>query len=43
MEAKIIQEKKNSIVIKIEIPTTGTMLQAEENIQKAVNSVGLGY
>ena len=41
MEAKIIERKKGSVAIQIEIPISNSMLATEENIQKAVNKVGL--
>lgn len=41
MEAKIIERKNGSIVVQVEIPITNSMLATEENIQEALNKVGL--
>jgi Zn-finger protein len=41
MEAKITRKSSKSITIEIEIPITKSMLNTEENIQKAINLAGL--
>jgi len=41
MKTKIIEKKLNSIVIQVEIPISKSMLTTEENIQSALNEVGL--
>lgn len=41
MNAKIIEQKSNSIVVQVEIPISKSMLTSEENIQTALNEAGL--
>jgi hypothetical protein len=40
MNASILERKSNSVIIKVEIPIAGPMLDCEIAIQKAVNEVG---
>ena len=41
MTARITRQIKDSITIEVSLPLTGSMLQAEEAIQDALNEVGL--
>ena len=41
MTAQVSRQSKDSITIEVTLPLTGSMLQAEEAIQDAVNEVGL--
>ena len=41
MTAQVTRQSKDSITIEVTLPLSGSMLQAEETIQDALNEIGL--